>query len=367
MMKSRNGNKNIVNAYNFVSLGDPQNIERSKCKPGNLTGKIICTLKNLTPLFTGGEKIENTGKNSQHTKILFLCDSQNYIISASTLKGTIRNIIEVITTSCIKNVEEKGVPEEFKPCTVQDKLCFACRLFGSTGDNEQKNTDEKGIKNSATLGGRVFFTDATLKKSEAKIIDSPVTMANLSSPSTNKKKYYYQQNGNTIRGRKFYWHHEDKIELGKEIKFKKVRETKSNSSLQYLKSDNIFTFEIGFKNLTDIELGVLIYSLQLEEGLAHKIGMGKPLGLGTCEIKIEKLLIESGDKYKSFTKSYKNGDISFYKDICIKRYMDDKRKEIKELKMILSKENPIDFSERSYPQSGDLKKKTLPSILDYAE
>lgn len=371
-------NKNIVNAYNFVSLGNPENIKRGRCKPGNLTGKIVCTLKNLTPLFTGGKQIKNTGENDKHTKILFLCDSQNYIISASSLKGTIRNIIEVITTSCIKNVKEDGVPEPFKPCTVQDKLCFACRLFGSTGDNKKEDTEGNGFKNNqsktteeitngAALEGRVFFTDGVLKKSEAKIISTPVTIDSLSSPSTDKKKYYYQTDSNSIRGRKFYWHHEDKIKAGRNIKFKYVKERNINSSIQYLKPDNNFTFEIGFKNLTDLELGVLIYSIELEKGMAHKMGMGKPLGLGTCEIKIEKLLLDSGDKYKSFTSPYKNGDTGFYKDMCIKTYMDDRRKEIRELKMILNKENPIDFSKRSYPQNGDLKNKNLPTILDYRE
>jgi len=45
-----------------------------------------------------------------------------------------------------------------------------------------------------------------------------------------------------------------------------------------------FHGRIRFENLSEVELGALLFALHLPEGLAHKIGMGKPLGLGSVKI-----------------------------------------------------------------------------------
>ena len=35
------------------------------------------------------------------------------------------------------------IPKEFQPCSSLDNLCFACRLFGTTGNsNEEKKSNE---------------------------------------------------------------------------------------------------------------------------------------------------------------------------------------------------------------------------------
>jgi hypothetical protein len=46
----------------------------------------------------------------------------------------------------------------------------------------------------------------------------------------------------------------------------------------------VFHFNVEYGNLTEAELRSLLYSLFLEEGLWHKVGMGKPLGLGSVHI-----------------------------------------------------------------------------------
>lgn len=356
-------NCKVVNAYNFVSLGDPKNIKRGKVTTGEFSGKLICTLKNLTPIFTSGDsKIRSSkgknGKSINHNCEYFLCDNNNYIIAGSSLKGAIRNVIEVVTTSCIKNVVEKGVPLEFSPCSKEDELCFACRLFGSTGDT--KNTSS-----TTALRGRVYFSDATIDKKKADIVANLVTIKSLYTPSPKCKKLYYLKNN--IRGRKFYWHHANKI--GKDLTtyentIEDKKFTSSNSSIQFLKPLNTFNFEVHFDKLTEEELGVLIYSLQLEDGLAHKFGKAKSFGLGSCQIKIEKLYLETKDKYKSFTKCYENTPVDKFLNSCIEKYITDDRKEIKELKAILNTKNSIDFSKKFFPIIGD-KFNSLPQILDY--
>lgn len=45
-----------------------------------------------------------------------------------------------------------------------------------------------------------------------------------------------------------------------------------------------FTFHVDFENLTHSELGLLCYALRPADAFCHKLGMGRPLGLGTVEI-----------------------------------------------------------------------------------
>lgn len=63
--------------------------------------------------------------------------------------------------------------------------------------------------------------------------------------------------------------------------------------------NSVFNARIRFENLTTEELGALLFALELPEGCAHKLGMGKPLGLGSVHIHDVKLtLIDRKERYK---------------------------------------------------------------------
>lgn len=541
--------------YNFVSLGDKNKVERKPYSDsiGNNSGKLICSLVNKTPIFTNGE----TSKTKKgHSLEEFLMVKGKYTLPSSSIKGEVRNIIEVLTNSCIKNVEnerlekrlnagennnlkfgiikkiptdkdsgtieeavkikvnrkllnkykegfypikvsksilhhytedndikgkfaintdeelekilnngteeamlwissyiynkrfekiiiaksfirpkekrkiykfsfneykdllylikqrkerekktgkkfylsekEEGlktgdviifnetedekainltfseiprlrfelspldlVPEEFRPCSNIKNLCFACRLFGSTGD--QKKDSDKDKNKDISCIGKVYFTDATMDKKEAKIVSKPILLKPLGEPHPSLTRFYLRNGtyddknkiGLIIRGRKFYWHHTNKIEKNYEEYYDSIKdsaEEKYNASLKFLKPGNKFEFEVSFKNLTDEELGVLIYSLELEDNLLHKFGKAKAFGFGSSKITIEKFLLDSKDKYRSFTKTYDEGNKEKYLKIAKAKYLDEKRKEIRELKAILNIVNDLDFSKSPFPE-----------------
>lgn len=52
-----------------------------------------------------------------------------------------------------------------------------------------------------------------------------------------------------------------------------------------------FEFEIDFENLESKELGALLYCLELEEGMLHRLGYGKPLGLGSVKVSIQSVQV----------------------------------------------------------------------------
>ena len=569
--------------YNFVSLGEIEEIKREKRVKGEHSGKIKCNLKNLTPIFIGNK----TDEKEEKTLTLKVEGNEKYVIPASTLKGEIRNIIEVLTTSCIKNVEEerldyrgsaggrknvfgiikkfptanddgiiieadkvkvnrkkvlsnykpgfypinvannslvkdyirKGklkpnykrgeddpnainsidefkkiqqggtlnatlwvssfipnkryekllipnekhysfsksdyedllylikqrkeaeekkppkdrenfyidelkegdtiifevndkskienfsfseiprlrykmspldlIPEDFHPCT-SEKLCFACRMFGTIGDHTENKVGEKKQEKITSMSSKIFISDALSINNKSKELEKKIILKSLGEPHPSLTRFYLENNGTydknfKIRGRKFYWHHQDKIEAGKNYSnyLKTISDpapSTTNSTIWFLEPQQNFEFEITFKDLTDEELGILIYSLELEKDLLHKLGKAKAFGFGSCEIKIRDCLLESSEKYSSFTKAYEKIDKEKYLKIAKDKYKLDttERKEIKELKAILKSTNNLDFKKSSYPEEeGRLpgantvnwfmnhKGCVLPTILDY--
>ena len=273
------------------------------------------------------------------------------------------------------------VPEEFCPGDSLKKLSFSERLFGTTGDNTKKDEEKKD--ELVALSGRVFFEDAKNYKSEMIDNGNPVTLKAFGEPHPtlttfyldNIEKNYNENKGVSIRGRKFYWHHKEKIgkpfsEYKKSVEMPKDKNGQNkfayNSSLELMDINNEFEFNVNFENLTDEELGVLIYAIELEDGLLHKVGKGKAFGFGSCKIEIKEFLLENKDKYKDFLlepfekESKKEDYINKAKE---KRYFDENRKNIKELKAILSKTNDLDFSESPFPE--DINKKGETNSLNW--
>jgi hypothetical protein len=106
-----------------------------------------------------------------------------------------------------------------------------------------------------------------------------------------------------VPGRQFYVHHKGWENVVKNSL--NESKTENNRTVEPLGEGNEFKFEVFFENLEEWELGLLLYSLELEEGLAHKIGMGKALGFGSVKIKVNEICIrESANNWKPTT--YKN-------------------------------------------------------------
>jgi CRISPR-associated protein len=264
------------------------------------------------------------------------------------------------------------VPNEFHQSDSLENLSFSEKLFGTTGNNEEikkkkQEKKENKDKKMTSLIGRIYFTDAKLNEEKAKFVaKEPITLKPLGEPHPTLLGFYLKTNGtydlqsSKIRGRKFYWHHKDKIEKKFETfadSIKMNSKEKYNSSLQLLDFGNEFEFEVYFNNLNDDELGVLIYSLELEDDLLHKIGKGKSLGLGSCKIEIKEVLLENKNKYNNFKKS-KIFDEGLDKNKYIESakkfgYIDESKNNIKELKIILKKTNKLDFSKSPFPEEED--------------
>ena len=96
-----------------------------------------------------------------------------------------------------------------------------------------------------------------------------------------------------------YWHRQTPQtgENGWEAGFEDVQSSPSQyTRVKTIASKANFQGRIRFENLSDIELGALLFVLELPNGCAHKIGMGKPLGLGSVRITPTLTLTKRTDK-----------------------------------------------------------------------
>ena len=161
------------------------------------------------------------------------------------------------------------------------------------------------------FAGRVFFEDAVVKPGEKTVFGEKVSPKVLGSPKPTTFQHYLEQEGvrtlselkhwnsdAKIRGYKLYWHKDPKDQDWSEGR---VIEDNVHTVIKPLKPGVQFKFTIRFENLAAYELGALLFVLDLPKGCYHKLGMGKPLGLGTIAIS-PKLLIS--DRKKRYTQLF---------------------------------------------------------------
>ncbi len=183
-----------------------------------------------------------------------------------------------------------------------------------------------------TRAGRVFFADAHfveavdglwLNSNQAQDPANVITPKVLSGPkATSFQHYLTQQNPDNsrklshfgsptpdqpggkqsdqtvIRGHKLYWHQNGDMSAIEETDRNKTDKFyKQYSRIQPVKPGVAFSFKIHFENLSQVELGTLLWALDLPAGHHHKLGMGKPLGMGSVKIEAQLFLDKRQERY----------------------------------------------------------------------
>lgn len=105
-----------------------------------------------------------------------------------------------------------------------------------------------------------------------------------------------------LRGFKRYWHRSPEAALRELSPANGTdrQQDRLKSVIRPVRRGAVFSGRIRFENLTDAELGALYASVLLPRGLAHKIGMGKSLGLGSVQVRITSaILVDLARRYRS--------------------------------------------------------------------
>jgi hypothetical protein len=181
------------------------------------------------------------------------------------------------------------------------------------------------------IKGRVFFEDARTDEPHPWLASDPAgngvrTPDILSTPKPTSFQTYLEQpdphslhhwdtpdrgpnKGARVRGTKRYWHR-SAAAAGEGLRPDPAgAEDTQRTRIRPVREAVQFSGRIRFENLTDAELGALYAAVQLPQGLAHKFGMGKSLGLGSLKVTVtERVLLDPGKRYTSLAQSGAHDD-----------------------------------------------------------
>jgi len=202
-----------------------------------------------------------------------------YIIPGSSLKGMIRSVVETLGNGCLTLFDgdyEHGkvnyrwsVSDSFQHCGNNTHLCIACRTFGML-----KERTGGVFLGKVNIGDACSYPDKVYKY-------EPIHTAVLVEPKPRHEAFYLDEAKKHIAGRKFYFHHSPDMKPLTATGPIFFSGKPANRYIQPLDYDTSFHFRIDFTNLEADEFAALMLAITLEEGMRHKIGYGKPLGLGS--------------------------------------------------------------------------------------
>lgn len=277
------------NPYDFVPLEATSPVRQAwdrdseaidRYHPERFSGRMVCRLIPETPLFIHGEGQQARPKRA------FNRIGNRPAIHASSIKGALRSIYEIVTDGCMSALSEqyrggrgsidpaRRMPAPYTPCHDMIALCPACRLFGMVETSKSSSEDD-----AAGLAGRLLFSDAFSVKTSYQWRKIPAVGGG---PQPRHGSFYFQDGGEgQVLGRKLYYHHAD---------YEKTIQAYGSGGRPGLMEVELhtstFEFSIDFINLAAEEVNFLCYVLLLEESVRHHLGFGKPYGLGSARIVI---------------------------------------------------------------------------------
>lgn len=245
-----------------------------------------------------------------------------YYTTQSRKDGSRRQVIRavMIPRRRYETRRQDLLPSHLHKCTDAQSLCPACRMFGWV----RANDDDTITQASIAYGSRIRFTNAQLTGDRG--VEGEKLLAILASPKPTAFRFYLApkqgkpQDGLKdadanydaqvrLRGRKMYWHHRANVK-----EYTRAtdcnhdgRDDQNRTVLDARRPGNVFEFDISFENLAPVELGALLWSLRLEPGMYHRIGLAKPLGFGSVTITINSLeLFFPEARYRNLDSGWKD-------------------------------------------------------------
>lgn len=205
---------------------------------------------------------------------------------------------------------------------------------------------ESILGRSRDWAGRVSFSEAHLcNKPEWCECSKPQP---LMGPKPTSFQFYLNQNsktdkcenwnneGATIRGYKLYWHQSTNKAKAWKSPSNKASD-KLSKYIQPIDSGMNFKSRIYFDNLSDIELGALLLTLNLDrlytaedknKSISYKLGKGKSIGLGSIELNSSLHILDRAKRYHTLFNNdmWQLGESDMSKDTFINaflKYRDD--------------------------------------------
>lgn len=297
-MIQRTAARRFQNPYDFVPLeGQPTLVQPANLAiSAGLSGEVHFQLHTLTPLVIHHEP----GRANRRQVYEFAHLGGRPIIPATAFKGMLRSVHEVVTNSTLGLLKDQAsyrnrMPASYLPGEqaaaiadgaspllaprLQAQITPSEALFGAVGG---KGDDSVGF------AGRLLFDDIPLPPGTLREIEIWRPRGGMPKPA--HASFYFDEARRQILGRKFYYHQDYRQAM--EVYAKERASASERRMVEAVPEKTRLDGCLRFLNLGEVELADLLYALVLEEHLAHKLGFGKPLGLGSLRIKVTSLRVE---------------------------------------------------------------------------
>lgn len=231
---------------------------------------------------------------------------------------------------------ESLLDESLRPATTREALSPAERVFGWA------HQDGAGAyRGNLRVASIQCETDDAIESMDS----DGVPLAILGEPKPQQSRFYAASNpsgrpytpgtqkeatyrsGQGLRGRKVYPHHqglgdahwenptEDRTHAGQEYRRAKgtkgrERDDQNRSVLSWVKPRAEFSIRLDVTNLSQVELGALLWLGSLDEGHYLRLGGGKPLGFGSVRLRISGLELGNGAAWARFYSSLSASSIA---------------------------------------------------------
>ena len=230
---------------------------------------------------------------------------------------------------------ESCLNESLRPAPSLDKLSPADRVFGWVRQGGSEGTST-GAKEPTAYRGHVRIGPITCTSEDAivPLEGDGLPLAILAEPKAQQTRFYLgnrrngipvaqpdgipkgqarYEPGKALRGRKVYPHHaglpgtywtdpsasRPANELPREYRREGLERDDQNRSIGgWVRLGTIFTFDCWVTNLSDVEVGGLLWLLELPPDHYHRLGGGKPLGFGSVRMDAEELSLHRGTYWR---------------------------------------------------------------------
>lgn len=200
---------------------------------------------------------------------------------------------------------ESLLDPSLRPATSLSQLSPADRVFGWIRDNA-------GGSRGTSYAGSVRFGEVTCVSGDAlEVFDKPLTLPILGNPKPEQSRFYLGRaqkgtvvpledgepkhktryeagSGRALRGRKVYPNQNRQPDASS-----KTRDRMNQSYRDRVRAGSEFTFTLNVRNLSSVELGALLFVLDLDaslkDGVSRSLGFGgaKPLGYGSVQLTVD--------------------------------------------------------------------------------
>jgi CRISPR-associated protein (TIGR03986 family) len=233
---------------------------------------------------------------------------------------------------------EELLPESLHPAADISELSPADRVFGWVNQNNRQPKQKTSNANSYKGQLRIHSVNCQTSAQEAVTpfngLGLPLAILGEPKPAQTRfytsedkkgtpieqradKQYGYDSSERGLRGRKVYPHHgalpdgywlnptDDRNQEYRRPSGEKERDSQNKSIKGWVTPKTEFTFDIDIVNLSDVELGALLWLLILPDNAYHRLGGGKPLGFGSVQLKIDwgNSDLRSGENWQQFYQS----------------------------------------------------------------